>query len=64
MRGDRKLIITNGGAPELFDVAADPAERRNLAAQEPQTGKRLQAELKAWLATEVAPPAAPGGTRP
>ena len=35
MRGDEKLVITNGGKPELFDVKADPAERRNLSAPPP-----------------------------
>ena len=44
--------ITNGGRPELFDVEADPAERRNVVAEHPELAKRLAAELKAWLATE------------
>jgi arylsulfatase A-like enzyme len=53
LRGDLKLVVTNGGKPELFDVAADPAERRDLAAGRPEACRRLQDELKAWLATEV-----------
>src|SRR5207245_461475 len=53
MRGALKLVITNGGRPELFDVVADPAERRNIAAEHPEILKRLHDELKAWLATEV-----------
>lgn len=52
MRGDLKLVITNAGQPELFDVERDPAERRNLAAQFPEKAKTLDRELKAWLATE------------
>ena len=28
MRGDLKLVVSPGARPELFDVAADPAERR------------------------------------
>ncbi len=53
--GAFKLVITNGGRPELFDVEADPAERRNVVAEHPDLAKRLQAELKAWLATERRP---------
>lgn len=52
MRGRFKLVATNGGKPELFDVAADPAERRNVAAQHPEEIKRLRGDLDAWLATE------------
>jgi len=54
MLGRFKLVITNGGRPELFDVEADPAERRNVAAEHPELVKRLNADLKAWLATERA----------
>jgi arylsulfatase A-like enzyme len=53
MRGRHKLVITNGGKPELFDVEADPAERRNVVAQHPDLAMRLQAELKAWRATAI-----------
>jgi arylsulfatase A-like enzyme len=52
MRGDLKLVTTQGGRPELFNVAADPAERRNVVAEHPEQAKALAAELKAWLATE------------
>lgn len=55
MRGDMKLVITSGGRPELFNVAADPAERRNAIAEHPELARRLQGELKAWLATEINP---------
>ena len=53
MRGDEKLVVTDGGKPELYDVRDDPAERRNIAALRPARVKALNAELKAWLATEV-----------
>jgi arylsulfatase A len=53
MRGQLKLVSTNGGTPELFDVEADPAERRNCAAEHAELFQRLQDELKTWLATEV-----------
>jgi arylsulfatase A-like enzyme len=52
MRGDLKLVITGGTRPELFDVEADPAERRSLAAQDPDAVKSLESGLKSWLATE------------
>ena len=32
LRGNLKLVVTNGGKPELFDVVVDPAERRDLSA--------------------------------
>jgi len=54
LRGDFKLVITRGGKPELYDVADDPAERRDVSARHPDLVRRLRAELKAWLATEVA----------
>ena len=44
-------------------VFADPAERRNLAAERPQLVKELQAELAAWLATETRRPA-PAAAKP
>ncbi len=36
-------------APQLFDIAADPAESRDLAATEPVRVRRMQAELAAWF---------------
>jgi len=56
IRGRFKLVKTGGNRPELFDVEADPAERRNIAASHPELTKQLQEELKTWLATEVAGP--------
>jgi arylsulfatase A-like enzyme len=52
MRGDLKLVITNQGAAELFDVEKDPAERRNIAAGHPLVAQ-LRKELDDWLATET-----------
>jgi hypothetical protein len=52
MRGNLKLVITEGGRPELFDVVHDPAERRSLAAELPEVVKSLDKALKDWLATE------------
>jgi len=53
MRGDFKLVITQGGRPELFNVEVDPAERRNVAAQYPEVARSLGGELKIWLASEL-----------
>ena len=52
MQGDLKLVRTGGNPPELFNVANDPAERRNIAALHPKNVKDLDGELRAWLATE------------
>lgn len=41
----------NGGELELYDINADPAESKNLAAQHPDIVKRLSAKVEAWVAT-------------
>ena len=53
MRGQYKLVGVNNGSPELFNVEADPGERRNIIAEHGDLANRLKAELKAWLATET-----------
>lgn len=53
LRGDLKLVFTGGNRGELFDVEADPGERRSVAAEHPALTKRLREELAAWLATET-----------
>jgi arylsulfatase A-like enzyme len=53
LRGRDKLVITQGGKGELFDVESDPAERRNVAAQYPDLYRELHEQLKAWIATET-----------
>jgi arylsulfatase A-like enzyme len=47
--GPWKLIARPKKPPELYDLAADPSERRNLAADHPDVAARLQA-----MATEDA----------
>jgi arylsulfatase A-like enzyme len=37
------------GARELYDLAADPRERSDLAAREPERAARLEEHLDAWL---------------
>ena len=39
------------GGVELYDLAADPGETRNLAAKHPDVVKRLSATVTAWTAT-------------
>src|SRR5206468_2310198 len=53
MRGNLKLVVTGETAPELYDVVADPGEMRSLHAERPKLLRRLQDELKSWLATET-----------
>ncbi len=53
MHGQFKLVITQGGKPELYDVVSDPAERRDLAAQDPDLVERLRDQFDAWLKTET-----------
>jgi arylsulfatase A-like enzyme len=47
-RGDWKLIVPAGGAPELYDLAKDLGEARNVAAAHPETVAALQASLAGW----------------
>jgi arylsulfatase A-like enzyme len=52
MHGDLKIVVSGGNQPELFDVEADPAERRQANALHPDEVKKLKDGLDAWLATE------------
>jgi len=54
MRGDYKLLDING-ARYLYNVDADPGERRNLAPEMPEIAKSLAADIAAWLKTAVTP---------
>jgi arylsulfatase A-like enzyme len=48
-RGDWKLIqLYDAPAPELYDLARDPGEAKNLAATEPKRVAELLAALDAW----------------
>ena len=50
--GDRKLVIHEAKdgerKVELFDLNADPAETKDLAAEQPETTEKLKAKLRAW----------------
>ena len=41
----------NGGAQELYDILADPAESKNVAAQHPDIVKKLSTKVEVWVAT-------------
>jgi arylsulfatase A len=53
MRGDKKLVVSGGSAAELFDVVRDPAERRNVIAENRELAEKMRKELTAWIATET-----------
>jgi arylsulfatase A-like enzyme len=44
--GDHKLITGGKGGDQLYDLKADPREKRNLAAQHPDIATRLRRELE------------------
>ncbi|MFT5441299.1 MAG: arylsulfatase A-like enzyme [Myxococcota bacterium] len=43
-----KLITSDSGGRELFNLATDPDERRNLAQRQPEDADRLEARLLDW----------------
>ncbi len=50
-----KLVWTPGaGLVQLFDLATDPREATDVAAQHPDVVERMQAAIDAWLAETVA----------
>lgn len=58
--GDMKLVVSKGGSgqPELYNLATDIGESKDLAASQPEKVKELQAMWNKWSA-EQAPPSAP-----
>ena len=51
-RGNWKLIHPlAGGATELYDLAADPGESRDLSQQQPERTAALRTELLRWIET-------------
>jgi arylsulfatase A-like enzyme len=50
--GDWKLIVANDGRAELFNLAADPNEKRDLASHEAARVQELRTELKAFQAAD------------
>jgi arylsulfatase A len=48
--GDEKLVLSwRQDRSELFDLASDPGERHDLAAERPERAAELRAELLRWL---------------
>src|SRR5262249_871470 len=58
--GDMKLVVSRGGSeqPELYNLAADMSEAKNLASAEPHKDKEQLAGYAVWNA-EQAEPSAP-----
>jgi arylsulfatase A-like enzyme len=61
VRSGRSKLITQGpaGRAELYDLADDPAETRNLAAERPELVAALEAEIAAFVASAREPQLAP-----
>jgi arylsulfatase A-like enzyme len=51
VHGNLKLIIDGDNRPELYDVVADPAERRDISASHIKLTLDLNKQIEAWLAT-------------
>lgn len=53
--GDLKLVVSNGGSgqPELYDLAKDKAESKDLAAAQPEQAKQLKSLYDAWSAQQA-----------
>lgn len=47
--GRWKLLARNGTPGELFDLAGDPGEERNLLSEHPKIGEELGTQLREWL---------------
>jgi len=53
IEGQWKLILPKDGTNgELYDLKADPFEKKNLAAENPQIVKRLTARINRWWAID------------
>lgn len=53
MKGDKKLVVSGTAPAEMFDVARDPGERRNVINEHRDLADRMRKELTAWMATET-----------
>jgi arylsulfatase A-like enzyme len=52
--GDLKLIWSSRGDHELYDLARDPAESRNLMAERRDEARGLEEALEEWAAATTA----------
>jgi arylsulfatase A-like enzyme len=65
VQGDRyKLIVSNDGLRELFDLHEDPAELDNCIDREADEAKRLAAAAESWLGATAAHETAPDASQP
>jgi arylsulfatase A-like enzyme len=53
--GNWKLMSTGTTPPVLYDLAADIAESKDIAAEKPEVASRLTAALEAWKKELIAP---------
>jgi arylsulfatase A-like enzyme len=58
--GDMKLVVSNGGSgkPELYNLAEDIAESKDLAGAQPETVEQLLALYTSWSDEQAEPTAA------
>jgi arylsulfatase A-like enzyme len=65
--GDLKLVVSNGGSgkPELYNLAEDRAESKDLASAQPEKVKQLLALYATWNSEQAEPSAvdAPAGKK-
>jgi arylsulfatase A-like enzyme len=54
-RGNLKLVRIGKAAPELYDLAADVGESKNLALERPEVVRELVAALAEWEKGTIAP---------
>jgi arylsulfatase A-like enzyme len=52
--GRYKLIVSDRGEPELYDLDADPEETEDLTAAHPEIVSELAAELSKWVDARAA----------
>ncbi len=50
-RGDWKLYVPQKGQPQLYDLAADPGETKDLATDKPELARQLLALHDGWRTT-------------
>jgi arylsulfatase A-like enzyme len=54
-QGDWKLVQSKGQPAELYNLASDISETKNLAASQPEIAAQLQQTLAAWDKELIAP---------
>jgi arylsulfatase A-like enzyme len=54
-RGDMKLVRLGKNAPELYDLAADVGETKNLAAEKPEIVTELTSAIADWEKGTISP---------